>query len=220
MANWARDVNRGLKLNSTSSTHHLPEIPSLVCVCDTGQDGMYLTLSNSCALAYLQLLERMLIVSLALWPRCLKKPWTSTWCTAQRFRKHRLCRRQHHPPPNVSGVPETVPSSAQVLTPPAPPQAPTPVLRDNFRDIQVKVHLRTPGKDSWSYQGRAVVQQEILGHSSRVGASYSTHSALRKRCTNDACFPRAVVRPLNGGKPLTVFSDVSPCSRLMPCGPD
>jgi hypothetical protein len=83
--------------------------------------------------------------------------------------------------PEALDLPQAAASPSQ-----PPPPAPTPVLRDNFRDIQVKVHLRTPGKDSWSYQGRAVVQQEILGHSSRV-----------------------VVRPLNGGKPLTVFSDAS-----------
>lgn len=47
---------------------------------------------------------------------------------------------------------------------------PPPVLRDNFRDIQVKVHIRRPERDSWVYMGRGLVTQEVTGHSSRVGA--------------------------------------------------
>jgi len=38
-----------------------------------------------------------------------------------------------------------------------------------FRDIQVKVHIRRPEKDSWAYLGRALVTQEVVGQSSRVG---------------------------------------------------
>lgn len=38
-----------------------------------------------------------------------------------------------------------------------------------FRDIQVKVHIRRPEKDSWAYLGRALVSQEVVGQSSRVG---------------------------------------------------
>jgi hypothetical protein len=51
----------------------------------------------------------------------------------------------------------------------APPPAPAP--RDNFRDIQVKVHIRRPERDSWVYLGRGLVTQELTGHSSRVGPS-------------------------------------------------
>ncbi|KAF8971400.1 hypothetical protein BDZ97DRAFT_1651354 [Flammula alnicola] len=70
---------------------------------------------------------------------------------------------------------------------PTAPHVPAPtVVRDNFREIQVKVHVRTPGKDTWAYQGRGVVIQEVTGHSSRV-----------------------VVRPLNGGKPMATFSEMS-----------
>src|SRR6266550_9221153 len=48
-------------------------------------------------------------------------------------------------------------------------QASAPVPRDNFREIQVKVHIRKPDRDSWSYLGRGVVSQDVAGHSSRVG---------------------------------------------------
>jgi len=71
------------------------------------------------------------------------------------------------------------PSNAQLVTP-----QPPPTVRENFREIQVKVHVRTPGKDTWAYQGRGVVTQEIMGHESRV-----------------------VVRPLSGGKPIATFSE-------------
>jgi hypothetical protein len=49
-----------------------------------------------------------------------------------------------------------------ILSPPGP-------SRDNFRDIQVKVHIRRPERDSWVYMGRGIVTQEVTGHSSRVG---------------------------------------------------
>lgn len=38
-----------------------------------------------------------------------------------------------------------------------------------FRDIQVKVHIRRPERDSWVYLGRALVSQEFMGQNSRVG---------------------------------------------------
>lgn len=41
--------------------------------------------------------------------------------------------------------------------------------RDTFRDIQVKVHIRRPERDSWVYLGRGIATQEVTGHSSRVG---------------------------------------------------
>lgn len=40
--------------------------------------------------------------------------------------------------------------------------------RDTFRDIQVKVHIRRPERDSWVYLGRGIATQEVAGHSSRV----------------------------------------------------
>ncbi|KJA29410.1 hypothetical protein HYPSUDRAFT_32861 [Hypholoma sublateritium FD-334 SS-4] len=89
----------------------------------------------------------------------------------------------------ASGAPplqDNMSSQLQQFTPDAlhvTPQ-PSPTVRENFREIQVKVHVRTPGKDTWAYQGRGVVTQEIMGHESRV-----------------------VVRPLNGGKPIATFSE-------------
>ncbi|KAG2154772.1 hypothetical protein DEU56DRAFT_770282 [Suillus clintonianus] len=55
-----------------------------------------------------------------------------------------------------------------------------------FRDIQVKVHIRRPEKDSWAYLGRALVSQEVVGQSSRV-----------------------VVRSLTSSKVLVAFGEVS-----------
>ncbi|RDB28950.1 hypothetical protein Hypma_015597 [Hypsizygus marmoreus] len=67
----------------------------------------------------------------------------------------------------------------------APPPMPVP-SRENFRDIQVKVHIRRPERDSWVYMGRGLVTQEVTGHSSRV-----------------------VVRTVSTGKVMTVFSETS-----------
>ncbi|KAJ7492688.1 hypothetical protein FB451DRAFT_1219240 [Mycena latifolia] len=61
-----------------------------------------------------------------------------------------------------------------------------PAPRDNFRDIQVKVHIRRPDRDSWVYMGRGVVSQDISGHSSRV-----------------------VVRAVSTGKVIAVFNEGS-----------
>jgi len=58
--------------------------------------------------------------------------------------------------------------------------------RDTFRDIQVKVHIRRPERDSWVYMGRGIVTQEVTGHSSRV-----------------------VVRTVSTGKVMTVFCETS-----------
>ncbi|KAJ3506019.1 hypothetical protein NLJ89_g7105 [Agrocybe chaxingu] len=44
-----------------------------------------------------------------------------------------------------------------------------PSSRDNFKEIQVKVHIRKADKDSWQYLGRGIVTQDVSGHSSRVG---------------------------------------------------
>jgi len=62
----------------------------------------------------------------------------------------------------------------------------TSTIRENFREIQVKVHVRHHGKDNWSYQGRGVVTQEVSGHSSRI-----------------------VVRNLSTGKIMTTFGETS-----------
>jgi len=48
------------------------------------------------------------------------------------------------------------------------PTTSSPLQRDTFREIQVKVHVRKPERDSWVYLGRAIVTQEMNGHSSRV----------------------------------------------------
>ncbi|KAJ6604582.1 hypothetical protein DFH09DRAFT_1123186 [Mycena vulgaris] len=61
-----------------------------------------------------------------------------------------------------------------------------PAPRDNLRDIQVKVHIRRPDRDSWVYMGRGVVSQDISGHSSRV-----------------------VVRAVSTGKVIAVFNEGS-----------
>ncbi|KAF8168180.1 hypothetical protein B0H34DRAFT_49991 [Crassisporium funariophilum] len=58
--------------------------------------------------------------------------------------------------------------------------------RDNFREIQVKVHIRKPERDSWVYLGRGLVTQEMTGHSSRV-----------------------VVRNLTSGKVMATFGESS-----------
>ncbi|KAG7099140.1 hypothetical protein E1B28_001011 [Marasmius oreades] len=65
-------------------------------------------------------------------------------------------------------------------------QPPLPATRENFRDIQVKVHIRRPERDSWVYMGRGLVSQEVHGHSSRV-----------------------VVRTLNTNKLITQFGEGS-----------
>jgi hypothetical protein len=72
-------------------------------------------------------------------------------------------------------------SPGEKLTPPAP------AVKDNFREIQVKVHVRQAEKDSWLYLGRGVVTQEVYGQSSRV----------------------VVVRHLGNGKPIATFSEAS-----------
>jgi len=51
-------------------------------------------------------------------------------------------------------------------------------LRDNFRDIQVKVHVRKPEGDVWVYLGRGLATQEVSGHSSRVVVRAATGKIL------------------------------------------
>ncbi|KZT30671.1 hypothetical protein NEOLEDRAFT_1153146 [Neolentinus lepideus HHB14362 ss-1] len=38
----------------------------------------------------------------------------------------------------------------------------------SFRDIPVKVHIRRPEKDNWSYLGRGIASHEVSGQTSRV----------------------------------------------------
>ncbi|KZS96100.1 hypothetical protein SISNIDRAFT_337509 [Sistotremastrum niveocremeum HHB9708] len=67
------------------------------------------------------------------------------------------------------------------------PTAPDTISqRPNYREMNVKIHIRKPGKDTWQYVGRGIVTQEISGHSSRV-----------------------VVRSTSTGKILTVFGEMS-----------
>jgi hypothetical protein len=49
-----------------------------------------------------------------------------------------------------------------------------------FREIPVKVHIRKPERDSWTYLGRAVVAYEPTGplSSPRVGMCYCVPRAL------------------------------------------
>jgi len=64
--------------------------------------------------------------------------------------------------------------------------APLPTATREFRDIQVKVHIRRPERDSWVYLGRALVSQEVIGQSSRV-----------------------VVRSMTSGKVMVSFGEAS-----------
>ncbi|KAF8641078.1 hypothetical protein AX17_000722 [Amanita inopinata Kibby_2008] len=72
-----------------------------------------------------------------------------------------------------------------LLIPAHSSQLPAPT-RDSFREIQVKVHIRRPERDSWVYLGRGLVSQEVTGHSSRV-----------------------VVRTVSTGKIMASFSEAS-----------
>ncbi|CCM05204.1 uncharacterized protein FIBRA_07413 [Fibroporia radiculosa] len=55
-----------------------------------------------------------------------------------------------------------------------------PQARDPFRDIPVKVHIRRPERDNWTYLGRGIVSQEVQpGQSVRlVVRSVSSHKVL------------------------------------------
>ncbi|KAF8527844.1 hypothetical protein BU17DRAFT_81089 [Hysterangium stoloniferum] len=51
------------------------------------------------------------------------------------------------------------------------PQATTSTesqVREMYRQLPVRVHVRRPGKDSWMYIGRATVSHEVMGQTSRV----------------------------------------------------
>ncbi|KAL1748472.1 hypothetical protein HDZ31DRAFT_29476 [Schizophyllum fasciatum] len=87
--------------------------------------------------------------------------------------------------PSVAPAPEPPqmqPSEAANPQPPLQPAAPQP--RESFREIQVKVHVRRPDRDNWTYLGKGLVTQELSGHSSRV-----------------------VVRSISTGKIVSVFGE-------------
>jgi len=46
-------------------------------------------------------------------------------------------------------------------------------VREMYRQLPVRVHVRKPGRDSWVYVGRATVSHEVIGQTSRVGTSSS-----------------------------------------------
>jgi hypothetical protein len=74
-----------------------------------------------------------------------------------------------------------------------------------FRDIQVKVHIRRPEKDSWVYLGRALVSQEVVGQSSRVGK----RRIIRQITFDLESYPRVVIRSLTSGKVIVAFGEVT-----------
>jgi hypothetical protein len=80
-----------------------------------------------------------------------------------------------------------------------------PAVKDNFREIQVKVHVRQAEKDSWLYLGRGVVTQEVYGQSSRVGK----FAALTLLVETLVLHRSVVVRHLGNGKPIATFSEAS-----------
>jgi len=41
-------------------------------------------------------------------------------------------------------------------------------VREMYRQLPVRVHVRKPGRDSWVYVGRATVSHEVIGQTSRV----------------------------------------------------
>ena len=86
-----------------------------------------------------------------------------------------------------------------------PPQPQTVYSRENFRDIQVKVHIRRPERDSWVYLGRGLVTQEVMGHSSRVGALFP--QIVPSFCMTQHS-TTTVVRTVSSGKVMTAFSEV------------
>lgn len=93
---------------------------------------------------------------------------------------------------DIDAIPEVIHQDMPISNPqiqdyhPASLQGSNPRDREHFREIQVKVHIRRPEKDSWVYLGRGTVSQEVNGHSSRV-----------------------VVRNNSTGKTIAVFSECS-----------
>lgn len=82
--------------------------------------------------------------------------------------------------------------------------APIPTSAREFRDVQVKVHIRRPERDSWAYLGRALVSQEMTGQSSRVGTIPCPHA---HPCIVLTYIP-PVVRSMSSGKVMVSFGEV------------
>lgn len=73
------------------------------------------------------------------------------------------------------------------------------------------MHIRRPEKDSWVYLGRALVSQEVVGQSSRVGKRRIT-----RQITFDLeSYPRVVIRSLTSGKVIVAFGEVT-CYLALP----
>ncbi|KAF8588496.1 hypothetical protein K439DRAFT_1384601 [Ramaria rubella] len=56
----------------------------------------------------------------------------------------------------------SVGTSCEVSPPPQPP------IREMYRQLPVRVHVRRPGRDTWLYIGHAIVSHEVTGQTSRV----------------------------------------------------
>lgn len=76
--------------------------------------------------------------------------------------------------------------------------------RAPFRDIIVKLHIRKPERDSWCYLGRAIVTQEVVGQSSRLG-TYHGWITLRQSFSHRAML---VVISASSKKVLATFHEV------------
>ena len=178
MANWLRDVNRDLKLNCSFSRSDTPLafcalLAELSLCVATELHGALFLLFCCCPDIHAHF---VIAVAVAAMPPQMKDEIMDIDTPASgvsplpesmssqlpQFPSSEFCVS------NGARVRVPIHSTADVQH--ATPQPP-PTVRENFREIQVKVHVRTPGKDTWAYQGRGVVTQEIMGHESRVGAS-------------------------------------------------
>ena len=74
--------------------------------------------------------------------------------------------------------------------------------RDPFRDISVKMHIRRPDRDSWTYLGRGLISQE----QSRIGESCGPRLS-----TPQLTVVPSVVRSAATQKVMTTFGEVSLC---------
>jgi hypothetical protein len=69
-------------------------------------------------------------------------------------------------PPMNEALPPPQPTGEQAASSSLQPTQ-SPQMKE-FRDLNVKMHVRRPGRDSWTYIGRAIVSHDVSGHSSRV----------------------------------------------------
>lgn len=111
----------------------------------------------------------------------------------------------------------TVPSAPDIPHAPTPPVVSSTTSSRDLRDVQVKIHIRRPEKDSWQYLGRGSVSQEITGHSSRI-SKWQHKSCVH--CVDDKAYssPRFAVVKTANGKVLVVFNEVSTIVLLVKCG--